>query len=107
MLGHIAGQNMWIGMLGFALTGILLPFITVIVVAFYDEGVESVGNRIHPWFGFIFAVVIYMSIGAFYGIPRAANVAYEIGTRHILPVHNQWTLIIFAAIFLPSFTGLV
>ena len=67
--------------------------------AFYDEGVESVGNRIHPWFGFIFAVVIYMSIGAFYGIPRAANVAYEIGTRHILPVHNQWTLIIFAAIF--------
>ncbi|MGT0185748.1 branched-chain amino acid transport system II carrier protein [Staphylococcus aureus] len=76
-------------MLGFALTGILLPFITVIVVAFYDEGVESVGNRIHPWFGFIFAVVIYMSIGAFYGIPRAANVAYEIGTRHILPVHNQ------------------
>ena len=23
-------------------------------------------------------------------------------TRHILPVHNQWTLIIFAAIFLPS-----
>lgn len=94
-------------MLGFALTGILLLFITVIVVAFYDEGVESVGNRIHPWFGFIFAVVIYMSIGAFYGIPRAANVAYEIGTRHILPVHNQWTLIIFAAIFLPSFTGLV
>ncbi len=70
MLGHTAGQNMWIGMLGFALTGILLPFITVIVVAFYDEGVESVGNRIHPWFGFIFAVVIYMSIGAFYGIPR-------------------------------------
>lgn len=65
MLGHTAGQNMWIGMLGFALTGILLPFITVIVVAFYDEGVESVGNRIHPWFGFIFAVVIYMSIGHF------------------------------------------
>ncbi len=53
ILGHTAGQNMWIGMLGFALTGILLPFITVIVVAFYDEGVESVGNRIHPWFGFI------------------------------------------------------
>lgn len=99
MLGHTAGENMWISMLGFALTGILLPFITVIVVAYYDEGVESVGNRIHPWFGFGFAVVIYMSIGAFYGIPRAANVAYEIGTRNILPIHNQWTLVIFAAIF--------
>ena len=65
MLGHTAGQNMWIGMLGFALTGILLPFITVIVVAFYDEGVESVGNRIHPWFGFIFCcrdLHVYRSI---------------------------------------------
>ncbi len=47
ILGHTAGQNMWIGMLGFALTGILLPFITVIVVAFYDEGVESVIVYIH------------------------------------------------------------
>ncbi|MCG3399236.1 branched-chain amino acid transport system II carrier protein [Staphylococcus massiliensis] len=99
MLGHMAGDKMWIGMLGFALTGILLPYLTVIVVAFYDEGVESVGNRIHPIFGLIFAIVIYMSIGAFYGIPRAANVAYEIGTRNILPVHNQITLVVFALIF--------
>ena len=63
MLTHTAVKIC--GLQGFSLQYIL-PFITVIVVAFYDEGVVNMVR--------IFAVVIYMSIGAF-GIPRAANVA--------------------------------
>lgn len=99
MLGYTAQSSMWIAMVGFAITGILLPYLTVIVVAYLNGGVEQVGRRISPLFGVIFAVLIYMSIGAFYGIPRAANVAYEIGTRNILPVHNTWTLIAFSLVF--------
>lgn len=99
MLGYTAQHHMWIAMAGFAITGILLPYITVIIVAHMNGGVESVGNKVHPIFGTIFAICIYLSIGALYGIPRAANVAYEIGTQHILPVHNQVTLIIFSIIF--------
>lgn len=99
MLGHLAGEKMWVAMTGFAITGVLLPFLTVIVVAYYDEGVERVGKPVHPLFGLVFAILIYMSIGAFYGIPRAANVAYEIGTGNLLPVHNSVTLIIFSIIF--------
>ena len=34
MLGHTAGQNMWIGMLGFALTGILLPLLLLLLLHF-------------------------------------------------------------------------
>src|SRR5699024_3060193 len=67
--------------------------------AYMNGGVESIGNKVHPLFGTIFAICIYASIGALYGIPRAANVAYEIGTRNVLPVHNQFTLIIFSAVF--------
>ncbi|MEB6242488.1 branched-chain amino acid transport system II carrier protein [Staphylococcus gallinarum] len=99
MLGYTAQDNMWIAMGGFAITGILLPYLTVIVVAYMNGGVESIGNKVHPIFGTIFAVCIYLSIGALYGIPRAANVAYEIGTNHVLPVHNHATLIIFSVIF--------
>ncbi|RIP34720.1 branched-chain amino acid transport system II carrier protein [Staphylococcus gallinarum] len=99
MLGYTAQDNMWVAMGGFAITGILLPYLTVIVVAYMNGGVESIGNKVHPIFGTIFAVCIYLSIGALYGIPRAANVAYEIGTNHVLPVHNQTTLIIFSIIF--------
>lgn len=99
MLGYTAQSNMWTGMTGFAITGILLPYITVIVIAYYDGGVEFIGNRVHPKFGFIFAVCIYLSIGALYGIPRAANVAYEIGAKSILPIHNTWTLVGFSLVF--------
>ena len=45
-----------------------------------------------------FAVVIYMSIGAF-TVFHVLQMSRNWCTRHILPVHNQWTLIIFAAIF--------
>ncbi|MBC2920483.1 branched-chain amino acid transport system II carrier protein [Staphylococcus saprophyticus] len=99
MLGYTAQENMWVSMTGFAITGILLPYITVIVVAYMNGGVESIGNKVHPIFGTVFAICIYLSIGALYGIPRAANVAYEIGTNHVLPVHNHFTLIIFSLIF--------
>lgn len=99
MLGYTAQSNMWAGMTGFAVTGILLPYITVIVIAYYDGGVEFIGNRVHPTFGFIFAICIYLSIGALYGIPRAANVAYEIGAKSILPFHNTWTLVGFSLVF--------
>ena len=99
MLGYTAQENMWVSMTGFAITGILLPYLTVIVVAYMNGGVESIGNKVHPIFGTIFAIFIYLSIGALYGIPRAANVAYEIGTNHVLPVHNHFTLIVFSVIF--------
>lgn len=99
MLGYTAQENMWVSMTGFAITGILLPYLTVIVVAYMNGGVESIGNKVHPIYGTIFAIFIYLSIGALYGIPRAANVAYEIGTNHVLPVHNQVTLIVFSIIF--------
>ena len=99
MLGYTAQSNMWIAMAGFAITGILMPYLTVIVVAYKNGGVESIGNKVHPIFGLIFAICIYLSIGALYGIPRAANVAYEIGTKNLLPVHNQWTLIAFSIVF--------
>ncbi|RIP23676.1 branched-chain amino acid transport system II carrier protein, partial [Staphylococcus gallinarum] len=67
MLGYTAQENMWVSMTGFAITGILLPYITVIVVAYMNGGVESIGNKVHPIFGTVFAICIYLSIGALYG----------------------------------------
>jgi LIVCS family branched-chain amino acid:cation transporter len=99
MLGYTAQNHMWLAMCGFAITGIIMPYLTVIVVAYMNGGVESIGRKVHPIFGLVFAICVYLSIGALYGIPRAANVAYEIGTKNILPVHNHMTLIIFSLLF--------
>jgi LIVCS family branched-chain amino acid:cation transporter len=99
MLGHQAGVDMWPAMAGFIVTGVLLPLLAVIVVAYFDEGVERMGRPVHPVFGMVFAVLVYLSIGALYGIPRAANVAYEVGTANLLPVHDASTLIGFSVVF--------
>lgn len=99
MLGYTAQNHMWLAMFGFAITGIIMPYLTVIVVAYMNGGVESIGRKVHPLFGLVFAICVYLSIGALYGIPRAANVAYEIGTQNLLPVHNHYTLIIFSFLF--------
>lgn len=99
MLGHMSGEAVWHAMSGFMVTGILLPCLAVIIVAYYNEGVESIGNRIHPIFGTTFAFIVYLTAGAFYGIPRASNVAYEIGVAPILPVQNSFTLVGFALMF--------
>lgn len=69
-------------MTGFILTGVGLPIITVAAVALVRENASELGENVHPLFGTIFILVIYLAIGPFFGIPRAANVAYEIG---ILP----------------------
>lgn len=106
MLGHTSGDFVWRAMSGFMVTGILLPCLAVIIVAYYNEGVESIGNRIHPIFGVTFAFIVYLTAGAFYGIPRASNVAYEIGVAPILPVQNTFTLIGFAIVFFAVVTFL-
>ncbi|WP_105986888.1 branched-chain amino acid transport system II carrier protein [Staphylococcus chromogenes] len=106
MLGHTSGDFVWRAMSGFMVTGILLPCLAVIIVAYYNEGVESIGNRIHPIFGVTFAFIVYLTAGAFYGIPRASNVAYEIGVAPILPVQNTFTLIGFAVVFFAVVTFL-
>ena len=71
----------------------------IIAIALSDNGLLSMGNRVHKVFGMIFAIIIYMSIGAFYGIPRASNVAYELGFKQIVQVSGSLPLLIFSLLF--------
>lgn len=99
LLGLEAGNHFGPAIAGFLITGVLLPFMAIIAIALANDGLLSLGNRVHPLFGFIFAVIVYLSIGAFYGIPRASNVAYELGLQQIMPVNNWKVLLIFSILF--------
>lgn len=77
-LGMEAASAFWPAIIGFIATGVLLPLLAVIATTNSPDGsLLSISNRVHPWFGMAFAIIIYMSIGPFYAIPRAANIAYE------------------------------
>lgn len=79
MLGVETGEKFVPAMVGFALTAVALPVITVVAVSMTGTGVRSVASRVSPWFGLVFSVLVYMSIGSFYGVPRAGAIAYELG----------------------------
>ena len=79
MLGQNAGENFWPAMIGFLLTGVGLPLLTVIAISLSGNGMQQLASHVHPLFGIFFTVVVYIAIGPSMGIPRVANVAYEMG----------------------------
>ena len=42
-------------------------------------------NRINPVFSLVFTVILYLSIGPFFAIPRTGTVSYEIAVAPFLP----------------------
>ncbi|MFC3885818.1 branched-chain amino acid transport system II carrier protein [Bacillus songklensis] len=99
-LGQEAGGNFWPAILGFIITGVGLPVLTVIAIALAKDGVQTLGNRVHPLFSVIFATAVYLSIGPFMGIPRGANVAFEMGVKPFLSTpDSKMALFIFTVVF--------
>lgn len=99
LLGLESGSHFGLAITGFLITGVLLPVMAIIAVALSENGLVSIGNRVNKVFGLVFAIIIYMSIGAFYGIPRASNVAYELGFRQVFPMDNWLMLLLFSLLF--------
>ncbi|CAM3897089.1 branched-chain amino acid transport system II carrier protein [Lederbergia lenta] len=101
-LGQMAGEKIVISMIGFLITGVGLPLLAVIAIAKSGSDFELIASRVHPLFGAIFTMIVYLSIGPFFGIPRTATVSYEIGIVPFLPETLQntgWTLGLFTIIF--------
>ncbi|MDN9009697.1 branched-chain amino acid transport system II carrier protein [Brevibacillus laterosporus] len=84
LLGQTAGTSVWIAILGFILTGVGLPILAVAATATTSGDLKVIAGRVHPLFGIIFPTLIYLAIGPFFGIPRTASVAYEIGLSPLL-----------------------
>jgi LIVCS family branched-chain amino acid:cation transporter len=82
-LGQLAGTNMLTTMGGFLISAVGLPILAVAVVA-KAGGLDILTSRVHPRFAFAFTVLIYLSIGPFLGIPRAASLAFEMGISPFL-----------------------
>lgn len=106
LLGQGAGDQFFTAMLGFAVTGIGLPLLAVIAVGLSENGLQSIGSRIHPVFGLILSLVVYLSIGPFFGIPRTGTVSFEMGLAFLPDAIREavWALPVFTIVyFLISF----
>ncbi|MFC3931531.1 branched-chain amino acid transport system II carrier protein [Streptococcus dentapri] len=81
-LGIYSGANLWLAILGFCLTGVTLPLLGVVAVAYSGKtNVESIAQPASKAYALFFAISLYLSIGPFFAIPRTGAVSYEIGIQ--------------------------
>jgi LIVCS family branched-chain amino acid:cation transporter len=101
-LGQQAGVHVWSAISGFLITGVGLPFLGILAIALTGNDVQTLGEKVHPKFGIIFAIVLYLTIGPLFGIPRTGTVAYEIGITPFLPssFDNSWiSLLVYTLLY--------
>ncbi|MFQ9706249.1 MAG: branched-chain amino acid transport system II carrier protein [Limosilactobacillus pontis] len=100
-LGQLAGADWGTAAVGFLITGVLLPLLSVLAVAVTRaEGVYDVGRPLGAGFALVFMVLIHATIGPLFGTPRTATVSFTVGVEPFLP--KQYTsvaLFIFSALF--------
>ncbi|WP_347115384.1 branched-chain amino acid transporter carrier protein BrnQ [Leclercia sp. S52] len=106
MVGLQAGEHVWTAAIGFLITAVGLPVLTVVALAKVGGGVDSLSAPIGKVAGVMLAVVCYLAIGPLFATPRTATVSFEVGIAPLtgdgpLPLFI-YSLVYFAIVILVS-----
>lgn len=98
MEGYHSGTNWLWAALGFVLTGVFMPFITLLVVSVKGRG-EELSVDLPKWVGVAFWTTLYLVIGSTFAMPRVTNVAYEMAWMPLDIFNGEYSYILFAITF--------
>lgn len=100
--GLEAGINMPVASIGFLLTAVGLPLLTVVALARVGGGMPALTAPLGRAAGVILAVAVYLAIGPLFATPRTAVVSYEIGVAPFVSGERNelflFSLVFFAAV---------
>ncbi|MDQ0269145.1 LIVCS family branched-chain amino acid:cation transporter [Cytobacillus purgationiresistens] len=102
MVGQEAGTNVWIAMGGFLITGVGLVLLAIIALTRGGGTVEKLAGRVHPVFALVFSILLFLTLGPIYVIPRTTSVVFEIGVNPLLSeqVNAGFILLLFSFTFI-------
>ena len=100
-MGQLAGTNYWLALIGFLVTAIGLPFLGILAIGLSgSNGLRDLASKVHPVFGVVFALALYLTIGPFFAIPRTATVPFVVGFEPFIdPSQATLWLAIFSFVF--------
>lgn len=100
-LGQMAGANWLVATLGFLVTAVLLPLLSVLAISVtHAKGVYDIGLPLGSTFALVFMILIHLTIGPLFGTPRTASISFKVGIEPMLPQSMaQIGLLIFSTIF--------
>ena len=98
IVGLQAGPNVWTAALGFLITAVGLPVVTVIALAKVGGSMDSLSSPIGKLAGGILAAVAYLAVGPLFATPRTATVSFEVGLAP-LTGESPTALLIYSAVY--------
>src|SRR5690606_11202685 len=70
MVGHLAGEQFWLSALGFLLTGVGLPLLTIVALARVGGGMDALTSPLGRVAGTLLGIIVYVAIGPAFATPR-------------------------------------
>ena len=84
-MGQSAGSNVWLATIGFLISAIGMPFLAIMAMGVSEsKSVYQLASRVGSKFAMVFTLLLYLSIGPFFAIPRLANTSFQIGIAPFL-----------------------
>lgn len=98
-IGNVSGTEWVSALIGFCITGIVLPLLAVVAILNAGGRFEDLTRPISPWFYKAFNLLLMVGIGMLVTIPRMAATTHELGVHQLFPkVPSLVTIVVFFAI---------
>lgn len=98
-LGLKAGEQLWPAIMGFIVSGVGLAVATLIVGTLNPNGYQAeLTQKSNPTVSAAFLVLLYLTIGPFFAIPRTATTSFEIAIRPLVENHQR-VLLVYTVIY--------
>lgn len=99
-LGQMAGSNSWPAIIGFCITAVTIPILAVAAIGnTHSDDLFQLSSKVNRKYGKVFTVVLYLTIGPFFAIPRCATVSFTTGLEPLTGGHPKIALLLFSLVF--------
>lgn len=100
-MGQEAGAQLLPATAGFLITAIGLPFLGIVAIGISgSNGLYDLASRVHPSYAKFMTVLLYLTIGPAFALPRTATVSYQVGLApYIAEEHQTLALGLFTLAF--------
>lgn len=98
MVGLQSGEFVWTAAIGFLITGVGLPVLTVVALAKVGGGIEALSAPIGKSMGLLLAIVAYLAVGPLFATPRTATVSFKVGIAPLVG-DTEIALLIYSAVY--------
>jgi len=74
-----AGEHVWLAAIGFLITAVGLPVLTIMALSRVEGSIETLSAPLGRFSSLLLTIVCYLAVGPLFATPRTATVSYEIG----------------------------